>query len=73
VLDQRLGGGFSDRDNSPAMSISAGDSPGVSASEDSDFGVVSHGYGAVTNSGLRLSIPQEFSCVRSSSSHHEHA
>lgn len=56
---------FSERDNSPAMSFAsaASDSPGFSASDESDFSGFSHG--AAMGSSLGITIPREYSRVRS--------
>lgn len=56
---------FSEWDNSPAMSfvLAASDSPGFSASDESDFSGFS--YDAAMGSSLGITIPREYSRVRS--------
>jgi hypothetical protein len=64
LLDQRLGG-YVDRDNSPAMSMSGiSDSPGFSLSEESDHSNLSYGsHCGAGGLGLSMSITRNHSRV----------
>jgi hypothetical protein len=67
VLEQ-LGGGLP-RVDSPAMSLSASDSPGFSAVEESEFSGFGSSHGGVRHMGLGMPDRLEYPQVRTSSSH----